>query len=267
MSDINTNGINVSYPVPGVNNNSQGFRDNFASIKNNLDTAQLEVSDLQNKVVVKSALNGVSIDNNMANTLISNALVKGFRSTTFPLGNDLSGTKTVDITKGDVHYGSVAGNSNVTLQFGGWAPTGTQSNVQIKLTFADSNSYVILPDTFVNVIDGSLISGMAFNTPLLENYRSSAVSGTQYTNIIAAPFGVTDIHFNVTTTDCGTIMEIVPINRPLKTTQVSTRTPDPLGDVGDKAGAMCSDTGNLYFCIANYDGSATIWKKVTLGSI
>ena len=36
MSAINTNGLDVNYPVPGVNNNSQGFRDNFASIKTNL---------------------------------------------------------------------------------------------------------------------------------------------------------------------------------------------------------------------------------------
>ena len=49
-SAINTNGINVNYPVPGVNNNSQGFRDNFRNIKNNLNTARLEINDLQANV-------------------------------------------------------------------------------------------------------------------------------------------------------------------------------------------------------------------------
>ena len=48
MSTINTNAINVNYPVPGVNNNSQGFRDNFASIVTNLNTAGNEITDLQN---------------------------------------------------------------------------------------------------------------------------------------------------------------------------------------------------------------------------
>ena len=51
-SAINTNGINVNYPVPGVNNNSQGFRDNFATIRTNLNTASTEITDLQNNVVV-----------------------------------------------------------------------------------------------------------------------------------------------------------------------------------------------------------------------
>jgi len=86
MSTIDTNGIDPNYPVPGVNNSSQGFRDNFSSIKVNLDTAATEITDLQNKVVVKSALTGSVVDNNMANTLISNALVRSFRATTFNLG-------------------------------------------------------------------------------------------------------------------------------------------------------------------------------------
>ena len=77
MSNINTNGINSSYPVPGVNNSTQGFRDNFSSIKTNLNTAYEELSDLQDKVIVKSALNSTALNNDMANTLISNASVRG----------------------------------------------------------------------------------------------------------------------------------------------------------------------------------------------
>lgn len=82
MSTINTNGMNVNYPVPGVNNDSQGFRTNFASIKNNLDTASTEITDLQNKVILKSALANTTLNNDMANTLISNALTRGFRAST-----------------------------------------------------------------------------------------------------------------------------------------------------------------------------------------
>ena len=66
--------MNTNYPVPGVNNNSQGFRDNFAAIKTNLNAAGTEITDLQNKVVVKQALANSTLNNDMANTLISNAL-------------------------------------------------------------------------------------------------------------------------------------------------------------------------------------------------
>ena len=96
MSQINTNGINTNYPVPGQNNSSQGFRDNFSQIRTNLDTAANEITDLQNKVVVKAALDDTVINNDMANTLISNASTRGFRSTSYNLGNALSGTVLVN---------------------------------------------------------------------------------------------------------------------------------------------------------------------------
>mgnify|MGYP003336945685 CR=1 FL=1 len=145
MSSINTNGINTNYPVPGVNNSSQGFRDNFAATKTNLDTAGTEITDLQNKVVVKQALANSTLNNDMANTLISNALTRTFRASTYNLGGALSGVVPVNVALGDVQFGTVAPNSNVTLQFGKWAPSGTQSNVQLKLTFNDSNSYISFP--------------------------------------------------------------------------------------------------------------------------
>ena len=147
MSTINTNALDVNYPIPGVNNNSQGFRDNFASIKTNLNTAATEITDLQNKVVVKSALSGSSLNNDMANTIISNAATRSFRATTYNLGNSLSGTVLVDVSLGDVQYGTVAGN--ITFQFGNWAPTGTQSNVQLQLAISNANSFISFPSEMV----------------------------------------------------------------------------------------------------------------------
>ena len=49
MSTINTNGINVNYPIPGQNNSTQGFRDNFSAIKTNINTAGQEITELQQK--------------------------------------------------------------------------------------------------------------------------------------------------------------------------------------------------------------------------
>jgi hypothetical protein len=69
-SNINPNSIDGSYPVAGQDNNSQGFRDNFTSIVVNFQAASTEITDLQNKAVVKSALSGVTIDNNMNNNTI-----------------------------------------------------------------------------------------------------------------------------------------------------------------------------------------------------
>ena len=45
-SNINPDGINTNFPVPGVDNDSQGFRDNFSAIAGQLDIAAQEISAL-----------------------------------------------------------------------------------------------------------------------------------------------------------------------------------------------------------------------------
>lgn len=221
MSAINTNGLDVNYPIPGQNNSSQGFRNNFASIKNNLDTAGTEISDLQNKVVVKAALNNTVINNDMANTLISNASTRGFRATTYNLGNALSGTVTVDVNAGDVQYGTVTGN--VTLNFGGWAPYGTQSNVQLQLAVSNANAVISFPSAVVS-------SNNNFGLTTLENYVS--------TGNVSVPYGVTQLDYRLSSTDCGNTIIIEPYNRPRQTTQIQQRTPSPVGFQGDVPGTV-----------------------------
>lgn len=51
-SNINTSSIDITYPIPGQDNDTQGFRDNFSSIKNNLNVAKTEISDIQSTLAV-----------------------------------------------------------------------------------------------------------------------------------------------------------------------------------------------------------------------
>jgi len=185
MSTINTNGLNVNYPVPGENNSTQGFRDNFASIKTNLDTASTEITDLQNKVVLKAALNGSVLNNDMANTLISNASTRSFRATTYNLGNALSGTVLVNVAQADVQYGNVAGN--ISLQFGSWAPTNTESAITLRLGISNSSAIITFPSQVV-------ASNNNFGGTILENYANIANVIT-----ITAPYDVEQLEFKLRT--------------------------------------------------------------------
>lgn len=224
MSTINTNGINVNYPVPGVNNNSQGFRDNFSAIKTNLNTAATEITDLQNKVVLKQALANTTLNNDMGNTLISNAATRGFRATTYNLGNALSGTVLIDVSLGDVQYGTVAGNT--TISFGGWAPTGTQSNVQLLLNVSNANAVITFPSEVV-------FSNNNFGVTTLENY-----SNVGNVPSVSVPYGVSALDYRLSSADCGNTIIIEPINRPRITTQIQQRNPAPTGFPGDVAGTV-----------------------------
>ena len=246
MSQINTNGINTNYPVPGQNNSSQGFRDNFSQIRNNLNTAANEITDLQNKAVLKTALNNTVLNNDMANTLISNASTSGFRATTYNLGNALSGTVLVDVNRADVQYGSVIGDLN--LQFGGWAPTNTESNVVLRLTVANTDAVISLPEACVS-------SNNNFGVTLLENYQD--VNGTA---TLTAPSNVEILEYTFSTIDCGNTVTVTPNNRPQQATQIVTRTPPPTGLPGDVAGTVSVDANYIYVCTSDFD--STLYNKV-----
>lgn len=252
MSTINTNGINVNYPVPGENNPTQGFRDNFAAIKTNIDTAGTEITDLQNKAVLKAALNGSVLNNDMANTLISNASTRSFRATTYNLGNALSGTVLVNVAQADVQYGNVDGN--ITLQFGSWAPTNTESTVTLKLGISNSSAVITFPSQVV-------ASNNNFGGTILENYVRVGNTVT-----ITAPHDVEQLDFKLRTIDCGNTISIEPINRPYQSTQIVKRTPPSTGQPGDTAGTVCVDAAvdQLVITGANTDPYFTTSSTSTL---
>lgn len=49
-SNINPTNIDILYPIAGQDNDTQGFRTNFANILGNFATAKAEITDLQNVV-------------------------------------------------------------------------------------------------------------------------------------------------------------------------------------------------------------------------
>ena len=250
MSQINTNGINVNYPVPGVNNNSQGFRDNFAAIQTNLNTAGAEITDLQNNVVVKSALANTTINNNMANTLISNALTRSFRASTYNLGNNISNTITINASLGDVQYGTISGNT--TIAFAGWAPSGTQSNLQLELNVSNSQAVISFP-TQVSMTG-------SYGVETLENFANVGNIPT-----VSIPYGVSQLEYRLSTIDCGNTITIEPFNRPRIDTQIQQRTPSPTGFQGDVAGTVSVDANYMYVCTGTFNsgGANTITKTAT----
>lgn len=230
MSTINTNGLDVNYPVPGQNNSTQGFRNNFTNIKQNLNIAANEISDLQNKVVLKSALANSTLNNDMANTLIANASTLQFRSTMYNLGNALVNNVLVNCSLGDVQYGNLAGN--IVLDFASWAPTNTLSTVELQIGRPNTDANFTITFPTEALIDNN--SGWT----LLEN---SGTNGTLAT--LTFPHDVTQLNLTVTSTDCGNTLFVQPTNRPFKSTQIQARTPPSTGQLGDVVGTVCIDTG------------------------
>ena len=157
-SAINPNNIDGAYPVAGQDNNSQGFRDNFTNTKTNFQYAKDEITDLQNKAVLKAALTGGSLNNNMLGSVLSNAQLQDMSETRVALGT-LSGTVTVNYAAGSLQ--TVTTNDSISLSFTNFPAAGAAGTVAVTITVSNVAHTVTLPAAVS--VNNTGIQGLAAN--------------------------------------------------------------------------------------------------------
>lgn len=245
-SNVNPNNIDGTYPIAGQDNDSQGFRTNFTNIKNNFIYTKSELEDIQAKAIVKTALTGTVIDNNMAGTVFRSAEIKDIRETRVALGTT-SGTITLDHTS--AHYFTVTTSGNLNLSFSGFPAAGKVGRIKLEVTITDTLDTIILPSSVTLGLQGLAgfdgIDTISFFT-----------TGTYLFEFITENSG-TDIH----------IQDLSRNRDYFHSEQITLqqRTPDATGRAGDVAGMIAVDGGYLYVCTNDYDGASTlIWKRVSL---
>jgi len=194
MSNINPNNINGSYPVAGVDNDSQGFRDNFTNILNNFATAAAELTDLQSKVIVKQALTGTTLNNNMAGTLFSSAEIRDLRETEFT--NAISTNVTLDHTTG--HYQVVTTNGNTSITFTNFPTSGKVGRVRLKLVVAASTHRLYLPSSVSASASSSLQYIHEYNLNTNSIGFTQGGAGTYYFEFLSDDGGTTYAMFDLT---------------------------------------------------------------------
>ena len=142
-SNINYQDINEAYPVAGVDNDSQGFRDNFGTIKNSLSAAKTEIDVLQNTTVKNNADNLMNFNKIQQVELVQSQL--GFNA----IGSIQTNT-TIEYNRGHYQAFTVAYDidtfSNVVLQFINW-PTDGVAKLEIQVTSNESKTRKIIWDT------------------------------------------------------------------------------------------------------------------------
>ena len=185
-SAINPNNIDGAYPVAGQDNNSQGFRDNFTNTKTNFEYAAEEITDLQNKAVLKAALTGGTLNNDMLGSLLSNVQLQDVSETRVALGT-LSGSVTINYAAGSVQ--TVTTNGSVSLAFTNFPAAGAAGVVSVVVTVSNVAHTLTLPSA-VNV-NTTGIPGLANN---VITFASTGV----YTFVFSTSDGGTSITVNQT---------------------------------------------------------------------
>jgi hypothetical protein len=142
-SAIDPNNIDGQYPVAGQDNNSQGFRDNFTNTKTNFQFAANEITELQGNAILKTALTGTTLNNNMGNAIISNAQLIGQTTNVVTLGNVTNVTANVVFGAGSYQLATTQGNTS--LNFSGWPSSGLYATVRLQLTTTAANANITVP--------------------------------------------------------------------------------------------------------------------------
>jgi hypothetical protein len=225
-SQINPQDINGNYPVAGQPNNTKGFRDNFTNTKTNFEYAANEITELQNKAVLKQALTGSVLDNNMNDALIYAAKIQDFSATSVQIATT-SGLVSINYTTG--HYQRVSTTGSIQLGFSNWPANNSAGWLRVAINITNPAHTVTLPAE-VNV-------GTQGIQGLSGNVITFAAAGT-YT-------------FEFVTYNSGATITIQDLSRPLADyTNPVTITSD-LASISTTSGALVvagglGISGNLY---------------------
>jgi len=243
-SQINTNSIDPTFPIPGVNQPTQGFRSNFLAIQNALVETRNEMNDLINKVVVSAPLTygaNTSI-NNFGGMINSNLSLMDFAYTSYDYGDiSSSSTQIVDFNVAHTH------KFNLTV------PSVQSINVE----------------NFPNMGESEIVISVTANTtPQYVDFSAVTTNSNVYSNFPNANLVITNTNYpyvvKLNSLD-GPNWNVKLVSGPsifYETTPPSSS----VGASGDIAGMISYDSSYFYICVGNYDAHTSIWTRTTLST-
>lgn len=267
--------IDTTFPVPGVDNDTQGFRDNYITIKSGLTALANEVTDLMtNPLAEVTALNTLTQLDVSGIATISQLIVNGIDITPASNGTftvvDLSSTNFTadDITTPQVTLtptGSGTTNGTVTLVDKRILLNNVESitlsdetvTVTTQLQSWGGNSGNLFYSTLTLATVTGIAVGYKFKLYSTETSIHSVLTINTLTNTITTdPF------------DPGSIPDSVVTGSDVVFTKAnfvgiySGRAPVNLkGAPGDKKGMFFGDDSYQYVCVQDHaDDNADIWK-------
>lgn len=147
ISAITYTTINENFPVAGQDNDSQGFRDNFARIKTALGTAQTEITYLNSNAVDKTT------NNDMGNNTLSNVILKnsGIRSNADV--NSAATTSVITFSEYQYLKYSLSNTTNM-FQIDNW-PVGCHSELYLECIASTGSKRILFQSGVINSTLGS----------------------------------------------------------------------------------------------------------------
>jgi hypothetical protein len=237
------------------------MRDNFTNTKQNFQYAEDEINDLQNNAVLKAALTGTTLDNNMNDNLIYAVKLQDVSYTVVRLAAT-SGSITLDYSAGQIqNMESVTGN--VSLDFSNWPASGSYGELTFSMLITNTAYTLTIPSS----VQYGLVSidGISPGTAGVSNTITFAANGL-YTFTFATSDGGAGIGIESVLRPSNTYSNIIDITNTTPSTSTTTGALIVAGGVG--IGANLNVGGNLktYTSSGNVAFSALDTGFVTLNT-
>jgi hypothetical protein len=266
-SQINDTNIDSTYPEAGKDNDSQGFRDNFSAIKTNFTYAKDEIEDLQSKVLLKAALTGGTLSNDLGGNNISNGNFTNFHGTSY--AQNVSGTANIDIEKGDLQSFTLTTDSVFT--FTNWPESGNHGKVRVHFrsngsSISVGNDVTIGNRYTINEVNNTNFVSMGADPTAV---FVGSITGNTLTviSITSGNVGI-DTYITGGTTAAGTKIIATNAENPTLTGTggAGTYTVDIGGQTVTSATMNGMTAGVVFTASTKGSGSGTVkpWKSVTL---
>jgi hypothetical protein len=239
-----SNNIDTLFPIPGQDNDSQGFRDNFANIRQSLGIAadeinklSLNLSPITQKTVIVQGTNG-----GLQGTAI------GLSSATIRLNQN-----EVDPTRSQPAM-SITGTAYLSFGYDSTGSVVTMTGTHGGTSWPYNNYFTV--DRPERVKLGSTFK--FFNADTVSYTVIDVNSTTVYTNSTFDPAYLSG-------NGIGSGSQIRMYSGKLASSIFRAHTPPTTstGQVGDFKGAIAITSTTFYVCHSNYDGANKIWSKIS----
>ena len=168
--------IDVNYPYPNIDNDSQGFRTNFSKIQNSLQIANDEISNIQLNAVLANQTNDFN-DN-----IIKKANLQDCSTVIYDLtGTTNTGNIEIDYSNGSYQKFKINAGTHVFTVVN-WPGTGKSGSIIISVT-PDSASATYInfyANNVYNVGDGKLPVKTTSTNPEFFELWNDGVTGDLY---------------------------------------------------------------------------------------
>jgi hypothetical protein len=144
--------INENFPAAGQDNDSQGFRDNFARVKTALGTAQSEITYLNNNAVDRTQ------NNDMGNNTLSNVILKNSGIVSNTALASAATTSVISFSEFQYRRYSLGNNTNI-FQIDNW-PVGCYSEIFLEVVSASGTKQIRFQTGVINNSLGTPVKNM-----------------------------------------------------------------------------------------------------------